>query len=144
MTMKNRLIGVFFVVLFGCESNQVVDQIPSPNFGEFIINVNAPQYFELSTKGFVLLPEGVRGIILYKNPLSAEYIAYERNCSYQPASSCAVVEVDNTGLLMVDACCKSEFALLDGVPRSGPAVLPLRQYVTQLNGSFLTISPQIK
>ena len=84
---------------------------------------------------------GVRGIIIYhKN--SNEYVAFERACSYRPSNNCEVIQLNdelNPSFLM-DSCCSSNFLLDDGTPFSGPALLPLKQYVTSFDGTYVYIS----
>ncbi|HPM30087.1 MAG TPA: hypothetical protein PLJ60_07100, partial [Chryseolinea sp.] len=85
---------------------------------------------------------GVRGIILYRKDV-ATYIAYERNSSFHPNEACATVDVHNSNLYMIDICSNSTFDFSTGIPTSGPAITPLRRYVTNLNGFELTITDEI-
>lgn len=127
--------------LFSCETNIEDDQIPYVSFDNIEINLTNIQYFDLTTKGYMEISGGVKGIILYKNTPS-DYIAYERNCSYLPYNSCAKVEIDGSGLFMTDPCCNSQFSFAQGIPVGGPASLPLRKYRTILNGNFLMITDE--
>lgn len=84
---------------------------------------------------------GVKGIIIYHEGFN-NYLAYERACSYAPQESCEKVELDNllAPSFLIDSCCGSIFFLSDGTPTAGPASLPLKQYYTSTDGSYLYIS----
>ena len=81
---------------------------------------------------------GVRGIYVVRQNATT-YSAFERNCPYQPLTTCATITLDNSGLYFVDSCCGSQFTL-QGQVRGGPAPRSLRQYSTSLSGSLLTIT----
>jgi hypothetical protein len=133
---------LFFVISSSCKSEMTDDPIPFIPFSAITINLNLPEYQGLRTSGFVYIDGGVRGILLYKASTSS-YIAYERNCSYQPNEACATVEMHASTLYMVDPCCGSSFALATGEPAGGPAWRPLRKYETILSGTELTITDTI-
>jgi len=138
-----KLTFVLFIlsILTSCDSTFEQDNIPYKPFDNIVINLTNVQYFDLTTKGYMEIEGGVKGIILYRSS-STEYFAYERNCSYLPFSSCAKVEVDASGLFMNDPCCGSQFSFANGFPTGGDATLPLRRYLTILNGNFLTITDE--
>jgi nitrite reductase/ring-hydroxylating ferredoxin subunit len=122
------------------------DAIPILAFPPIVINLNLPDYNTLkSDGGYKVLSSsvgGVQGIIIYRVNAST-YMAYERNCSYQPNNACATVEVDPSGLFMKDPCCGSSFSLTTGQPTGSPAWRPLRQYQTSLVNSDLSITDDI-
>ena len=139
MNISNTfLIPVFFCsLLIACESSGPEDQIPAAIVNE-TINLTNQQYLSLQfVGGNVTISGGVRGIIIY-HASNNEYRAFERNCSYEPLNTCARVEVDGSGLFLIDSCCTSTFNF-DGFPTGGPASLPLRLYPTILQGDLLTI-----
>ena len=84
---------------------------------------------------------GVRGIIIYHEGFN-NYLAFDRACSYAPQESCEKVELDDllAPSYLVDNCCGSTFFLNDGSPSGGPSSLPLKQYYTISDGSYLYIS----
>ena len=84
---------------------------------------------------------GIRGIIIY-HKYNNEYVAYERTCSYRPSDDCAIVEIDDlvNPTFLIDSCCSSRFLLEDGTPFDGPALLPLKQYNTYFDGTYIHIS----
>lgn len=128
----------------GCEPDLTDDAIPWQPFDVISINLNLPEYINLKMDGNYqyLNDGGVRGIILYYAG-NSNYLAYERNCSYQPNSACATVEVHASTLFMFCPCCNSNFDLATGFPTGGIAWRPLRKYATSLNGSTLTITDEI-
>jgi nitrite reductase/ring-hydroxylating ferredoxin subunit len=105
----------------------------------FYINVNNPAYNNVSVPGgWMYLNGGSRGIILYRasNDL---FKAYDRHCTYNSTSSCALVSVDASNITGTDDCCGSKFLIVDGSVTQSPASLPLKQYQTSFDGSVLHI-----
>ena len=131
------------VILAGCTPDLTDDPIPWQPFDIININLNLPAYIQLKTDGrSMAIDGGIRGIVVYRKDAST-YLAYERNCSYQPNSACATVDIDVSTLYMLCSCCSSTFDLATGLPTSGAAWRPLRQYETSLNGTTLTITDQV-
>jgi hypothetical protein len=97
-------------------------------------------------KGVLAIPPGsangqggVKGIYVVRQNAN-NYLAFERNCPYQPLSACATVTLDKSSRLFFrDSCCTSQFDL-QGLVTGGPAPRSLRQYSTSLSGSLLTIT----
>ncbi|GAA3973968.1 hypothetical protein [Hymenobacter antarcticus] len=111
------------------------------------INITNQQYAELrKDNGVVTLPVkgpagdgGVKGVIVV-HQAGASYLAFERNCPYQPFNACALVSVDrNSRLFLKDSCCNSQFDLR-GQITGGPTPRPLKQYSTSLQGALLNIT----
>jgi nitrite reductase/ring-hydroxylating ferredoxin subunit len=103
------------------------------------INLTNIQYNNLrQDNGYVYLAAGVRGIILIRRGHN-RYVAIERNCTHQPGDACATVEVDASGLFLIDPCCQSQFDL-SGQVLAPPARYPLRLYATATSGNFLYIT----
>lgn len=121
-----------------CKPDLVDNPIPFVPFDDIVINLTLPAYSALSSDGgFVYVNSGgVKGIILYRQSIS-NYLAFERNCSFQPNDACATVDAELTR--MKDSCCGSTFEYT-GQPSGGPAWRPLQQYQTILSGSTLTIT----
>jgi len=67
------------------------------------------------------------------------FAAYERTCPFDPQEECAQVDVDNSGIIMIDSCCMSQYNILDGSPLGGPATIPLKQYATEFAGGTLHV-----
>jgi len=143
-TMIKRVAAtvIFFFLLgsIGCNDEFVGGEIPPAAFNDIVINLDLPEYQNLSfDKGYITLSEGVRGIILYRVNGST-YNAFEVNCSYQPYEACANVRVHSSGVFLKDDCCGSTFSPEDGIPTGGPARLPLRRYTIINSGRTLTIT----
>ena len=111
------------------------------------INITNQQYAALRfDNGAVTLPikgsagdGGVKGVIVVRQSAGV-YLAFERNCPYQPYDACALVSLDRSSrLFMRDSCCNSQFDLR-GQITGGPSPRPLKQYSTSLQGSLLNIT----
>lgn len=128
-------------IIMSCSQDLVDDPIPFQPFSDIVINLNLPAYTNLKTDGgYVYVNSGgVRGIILYRKT-SSTYLAFERNCSFQPNDACATVDAQI--LFMQDACCGSTFNY-NGDPTGGLAWRPLQQYKTSLSGNTLTITDMV-
>lgn len=140
---KLYITVVLIALAFGCAPDPGDDAIPYLPFSEIVINLNLPDYTALKTDGgYKLIDGGVRGIILYRVNATT-YLAYERNCSFQPSEACATVDVHISGLYMYDPCCGSSFSFANGSPIGGVAWRPLRRYRTTLNSEILSITDEI-
>jgi len=127
-------------ITYQCKEDLSLDQIPFV-YVEEIINLNNFEYNKLNlVGGFVYIEAGVRGIIIYRQSVD-RYLAFERNCTYRPNDECALVEVDESTLYMIDPCCSSTFDF-DGYPTGGPAEFPLRQYTTFQDQNLLIITSE--
>ena len=145
--MRNSVLASASVLLFGlaaCGSATTTQTIPSISFSTQI-NVTNQQYQALRyDNGVVILPAsgtaggGVKGLFIIRQNAST-YLAFDRNCSYQPYDACSLVSLDRSRLFLKDTCCGSQFSL-QGQVTGGPASRSLRSYSTSLNGSLLTIS----
>ena len=140
------LLLIFVIRFSSCTPELSDDAIPYLPFSPITMNLNLPENNPLRTDGgYKVISSsegGVQGIILYRVDAST-YIAYERNCSFQPNGACVTVEVHNSGLYMLDPCCSSTFFFATGQPMGGPAWRPLRKYETLLTGTDLTITDTI-
>ena len=110
------------------------------------INITNQQYAELrSNNGAVTLPVkgpagdgGVKGVIVVRQSAGV-FLAFERNCPYQPYNACALVSLDRSRQFMKDSCCNSKFDL-SGQIAGGPTPRPLKQDSTSLQGTLLNIT----
>ena len=140
--MGNRSFSfLLLLIIFSCNQDRVDDPIPYTTFPNIVITtINYPALN--SDGGYILINDGgVRGIILYRKS-STTYLAFERNCSFQPNDACATVDVHASTLFMQDSCCGSSFNF-DGNPTGGPAWRPLQQYETFLSANRVTITDSI-
>ncbi len=141
ITFKEGFLITLLLLTISCNPDLVDDPIPRKIFPDIIITLtNYPAL--LSDGGYILINDGgVRGIILYRKN-STTYLAFERNCTFQPNDACATVDVHVSTLFMQDTCCGSSFNF-DGTPSGGPAWRPLQQYETSLSNNMLTITDLI-
>lgn len=142
--LKNRLLTLILMIIsltfLGCEP-QIDDQIPFA-FVEIDINLNNAEYFDLQlNSGYVYILGGVRGIIVYRENENT-YRAFERNSPVDPLGACSIVDVDSSGLFMVDHC-HGVFFDFHGMPISGGS-FPLRQYSVILDQNWLYIRSDLQ
>ncbi|HEX8514665.1 MAG TPA: hypothetical protein VF868_00595 [Bacteroidia bacterium] len=125
-------------VITGCKkenNNSNIENTPV----DIYLYANNPSFVNLSVVGgWVYITGGVRGILVYRKS-NSEFMAYDRNCTYQPNEPCATVVVDVSNIEAVDTCCHSRFSIYDGSVFQGPAAAPLKSYSTTYNGSVLHI-----
>ena len=130
-------------MLIACDPVPPFYEVPWVPFDPIEVNINLPGYSKIRVDGgAVEVPGGVRGIILYRENASS-YYAYERNCTYLPNEACATVDIDPSGLYMLDTCCGSSFSYPFGNPIGGPAIYALQRYRTVVNGTIITITDEI-
>ena len=143
--MRGFTLVPFVVLLAACGSATTTQTIPSISFSTQI-NITNQQYQALRfDNGVVTLPAtgihggGVKGLLVVRQNAST-YLAFDRNCPYQPYDACSTVSLDrNSRLFFRDSCCTSQFDFRGNVT-GGPALRPLRQYNTSLSGNLLTIT----
>jgi nitrite reductase/ring-hydroxylating ferredoxin subunit len=89
-------------------------------------------------RGWDTIAGGYKGIIIYKES-SSSYIAYERACPYDPLEDCSLIEVEVSGVTVIDSCCDSRYLMMDGTVFSGPSLMSLKRYNTYYDGQRLNI-----
>jgi nitrite reductase/ring-hydroxylating ferredoxin subunit len=126
------------LLLLACGKDTPAPAIPYVVVNEQL-NLTNIQYNKLRQEnGYVYVNAGLRGIIVIRRGAN-HYVALERACTYEPANACGKVEVDASGLFLIDPCCQSQFDL-SGQVLARPATYPLRQYATASSGNFLYIT----
>ncbi|MDQ3047471.1 MAG: hypothetical protein M3R27_08000 [Bacteroidota bacterium] len=137
--MKSIFLSILFLSVFisgGCKKDE--NSIPNTAV-DIYIYTNNPSFIDLNAVGgWVYITGGVRGILIYRKSTS-EFMAYDRNCTYQPNDPCATVVVDNSNIIARDTCCNSQFSMVDGSVIQAPAGLPLKGYNTTFDGNVLHI-----
>jgi len=129
--LKKLIFLIVIALTFSCKKS--TDNIP-PAQVDFYIYLTQPEFQSLNTVGnYVYVTGGVKGIIVYHKTVE-EFAAYERSCPYDPNVSSAIVDVDSSGLGMVDYTCGSRFNILDGSIVTGPTAYPLRTYYCEYDG----------
>ncbi|PCH97695.1 MAG: hypothetical protein COB85_02515 [Bacteroidetes bacterium] len=142
-----KIIGTLSKILFfslavlllstsGCKKDE--DAVPSVQVNIYIYTTDA-EFADLNAvAGWIYLTGGAKGIVVYRLSQD-EFMAYDRNCTYQPSESDAIIEVDQTGIAAVDNSCGSRFLLTDGSILEGPASDILKRYQTTFDGNLLRI-----
>ncbi len=138
--MKNYLFLISCLLilwLIGCKKDS--DQgVPNVSV-DIYLYTNNPSFINLNgIGGWLYYTGGVRGILIYRKS-NTEFMAYDRNCTYQSSDPCATVVVDASNILATDTCCHSTFSMYDGSITQGPAVFPLKVYRTVFDGNVLHI-----
>ncbi len=127
---------IISVALTSC-APQRQDFIPY-TFVEIDINLNLTKYLDLQRDGgFVYEFGGIKGIIIYRQSPSV-YRAFEQNSPVNSSNVCAIVEVDQSGLFIIDHCSRATFDF-EGNPSNGISLFPLKQYTTILDNNWLYI-----
>ncbi len=142
--MKSLRQNIYLVVLLvlliffpRCQKNE--EPIPY-TYVNFYINLNSPQYTNLtSVGGWVYVQGGYRGILVYRSS-TEDFKAFDRACTYKPSSSCERIQVEENSITLVDTCCGSRFLITDGSVVNGPATISLREYRTYISGQALHVT----
>lgn len=132
MIKKMFLLILLLFTLSDCKKSN--DQVPYVAVN-FYIYLNEPSSSSLNTVGnWIYHDGGYKGIILYRKTLDG-FAAYDRTCPYDPYVTAALVEVDSSGLALIDRHCGSQFNILDGSVTHSPASTPLKQYAADFDGA---------
>ena len=134
----------FFILLLivvagfsGCKKNNN-DTVPK-TYVDLYLSLNLPSYTALNTiNNWVYIGGGNRGIIVYRKSPS-DFIALERNCTYDPELSTATIVVQSNNLTAIDSTCGSKFQIFDGSVSQGPASRSLVQYNTSYDAGTNTL-----
>ncbi len=130
--------GLLFLTLASCKKEDTNNYIPYVTV-DLVININNPSNFHLQpVGGWGYFSGGSRGIVVY-HLSQDEFMAYDRHSPYQPENGCQV-NVDSTSFSLIDPCSGSKFSLVNGGVEQGPATLPLKQYRTSFDGTYLRVT----
>lgn len=140
-------ITIAFLLLNSCSKNNINTDPIADVPVNITINMALPSYVHLLDPAtFVYEPGGVKGVVVVHHT-DDQYYAFDRNCSYQPNSSCSKIEVDSSVLIFrcgstTDSgfvkCCDSKF-WMDGQVFNGPATFGLKHYQVIKTGNVLNI-----
>lgn len=126
--------------LSNCSKNNPDTVIPNV-YVDVQLNINEPSSFTLQPiGGWIYYTGGSLGLLVYRANLD-EFKCYDRHSTYDVNNWCTVA-VDSTGFTLVDTCSGSEFTIFDGTVTKGPATIPLKQYQTTFDGTYITITNQ--
>lgn len=141
------IVLCFLLIITSCNSdNGAQPRIPYAPVN-LALDLTNQQYRALRfDNGVVALPVqgpagtgGVKGVLVVRQNASS-YLAFERDCPYQPDNACARVGFDTSPApFLRDSCCGSQFSL-QGQVTGGPAPRALVQYSTSLSGNQLNIT----
>jgi hypothetical protein len=142
MNMKKWCCIAFLTTVllssWSCRKENNNPVLPDVSVDVYIYTSN-PSYISLTVVGgWAYVAGGIRGILVYRKS-STEFIALERNCTYQPDDPCSTVVVDKSNIVATDTCCHSEFLLTDGSVIKAPASIPLKVYRNTYDGNVLHI-----
>ena len=129
-------IAVLLISTSGCKKDD--DTVPSVQVNIYIYTTDA-EFADLNAVGgWIYLTGGAQGIVVYRLSQD-EFMAYDRNCTYQPTKANAVIVVEQSGITALDNSCGSKFLLTDGSVLEGPAPDILKRYQTNFDGNLLRI-----
>ncbi|QCX37253.1 hypothetical protein FF125_01895 [Aureibaculum algae] len=138
--MKNIVVAFFLIfTLTNCTDSGTEN---NPYLGDVAVNqtvyLNNPSNNSLLfTGGYVEIPGGIKGIVVYRGN-SDLYYAFDLACPNSPPGDCSKMTVD--GLNMICSCDDSKYALaLGGSPQSGSRY-GAKEYKVVNNGQTLLIT----
>lgn len=140
MNIRTSFLLVFFLLLISCSNDDDNSQNLIDNLGvvNITIDLSDPDnQILLQNKGYKYFEGGRRGVLVINRNLS-NFIAFERNCTFQPNNVCATVSMHPSLEFLLDSCCSSQFDL-NGQVLQAPATDPLIQYSTFQVGNELRI-----
>lgn len=131
---------LLLIIVIGFYSCRKENENGVPNTAvDLYLYTSNPSFVNLNAVGgWVYINGGVRGILVYRKSIS-EFMAYDRNCTYQSNDVCATVYVDSSNIIATDTCCNSQFSIYDGTVLQAPAGMPLKAYNTTFDGTVLHI-----
>jgi len=131
-------LALLFLILNACQGDNQED-VPFRTVN-IDINLSSPDFIALNgVGGFVYISGGVKGIFVSRKSFD-EYVAFDRNCTFNAQDGC-VVSADSSGFFLEDrACCGSRFSFDQGNSINGPATRTLRIYRTFITGTTLSIT----
>lgn len=126
--------SIIILLLFcTCTKTDVVPNI----YVNTYVYLTDPNYVKLNAVGgWNYAPGGIKGIIIYRKSVS-EFMAYERNSTYEPSKGCVIVmdTANKSNLFITDKCSGSTYLITDGSVYKGPASVPLKKYQTSFDGN---------
>ena len=134
----NKNFALFLLILFFSSCTKDDNTLPDVPVS---FRIQASELGGIGSAIYTQEIYGIRGIIIYHKNIN-EYVAYDRACSYRPSNNCEMIQLNNemNPIFLIDSCCNSNFLLEDGTPFSGPALLPLKQYYTNFDGTYIYVS----
>lgn len=111
-----------------------------PNvYVNFQIDPNSTMYLGLNqVGGWSYLTGGVAGIVVYRETQEV-FKAYDRACPYDYDVEGSLVEMEPSGLTLIDSLCGSRYIITDGSVLAGPTSRGLKSYRTSYDGRLLFV-----
>ena len=131
------ILGTFILFFSSCHKNS--DNNTQGGYVDVTIYLNEPSSFQLNTiGGWMYYTGGLKGLIVYRRTQN-DFAAYDRECTYDPTASCALLKVESSNTTVADSCCGSRFNIYDGSVAKGPATKSMIQYQTTFDGNQIHI-----
>ena len=135
--LKIASILLVIAMTINCNKNNQ-DRAFYPTMDVYI-NISLPQYNTLQVPGgWAYVSGGLKGILVYARG-GNEFVAYDRNCTYNEENSCGIAEVNSDNILVDCECDGSQYNIFDGTVNTAPATLPLKAYQTSFNSNNNTL-----
>lgn len=107
------------------------------------VPLESARYNMLETGGlgaYAIIPEeGLGGIIIVNANGWSDFRAFDLLSTVDPDKGC-IVQVDDSGLNLVDPCSGAKFFLVNGQPSGKPAKVALKEYYVSRQGRVLYIT----
>jgi len=131
---KNIFLVSLLIFLFAQCNRERPQRAFYPPVNTFI-NISLIQYNALQVPGgWAYVNAGNQGIIVYARG-GGEYVAFDRNCTFNEENPCGRAEVNADNVTIDCACDGSTYNIFDGSVTNGPAEFPLFQYQTSFEPS---------
>ena len=137
MMRKKQIFLLLILVISACSTQEPQTNIPNVNVDIEVDLTSIDNQPLQQIGGFIYLDGGVRGIMLI-HTTTTDYVALDRNCTYQPTEPSAIVTMHSSGFFLEDTSCTSTFDH-NGFPTGGPAEFPLKEYRVSRSGDILFI-----
>lgn len=132
------ILTVSIFLIGSCKKDKENEPVPN-TYVDIWLNINEPSNVNLNpVSGWIYITGGNRGIIVYRKS-TTEFLAYDRTCTYNSSASNSRVFVESNNMMISDTTCGSKFLITDGSVQITPASLPLKQYTTTFDGTYIHI-----
>ncbi|MBS1653009.1 MAG: hypothetical protein JSU07_13470 [Bacteroidetes bacterium] len=136
------LISAFCIafIFISCKKSNQQQQAPQNPVPYTPINytlyVNDPLNFKIQIIGGWQYYNnvGINGVIIYRKT-QQDFVIIERTSSYLPNNANAKVKVMSDNFTLTDTISGSQWIIVDGSIKKGPATWPLRQYANSYDPS---------
>ena len=129
-------LSIVVLITSGCKKDDA-REFYSPV--DAYVNITLVQYNNLAAPGgWAYVNGGLKGIIVYRRGTD-EFIAYDRNCTYNEDNSCGMATVKTDNVTIECSCDGSTYNIFDGSVTNGPATFPLKGYNTSFNSGNNTL-----